>query len=189
MQKFSFIVGIAVAALFGSALARAQTSGRLDLAVTYAAERSLAASTSENSWLQGGSLELGVNAYHGLGFAAKISGAHSNSLGSSQVPLSLVTVVFGPRYRWHASHRLSIYGEALIGESNGFDSVFPAPNAVQNNANAFALQTGGGVDYALNHRFAVRLLDASYVRTQFPNASTNSQNTLQLGAGFVVRFR
>lgn len=133
-------------------------------------------------------MELGGNIYKGIGFAADLTGTHSNSIGTSGIPLSLVTVTFGPRYRWHADKKLSVYGQALIGESNGFDSLFPMPSGAVSSTTAFALQVNGGVDYALSRHYAVRLIDAGWVRTQFPNATDNIQNSLRLGAGLVVRF-
>lgn len=175
----------------GSALpveGQAAPSPRFDLGVTYTAQRSIKAASGENFWTQGGSVELGGNIYKGIGFAADVTGTHSNSIGSSGIPLSLVTVTFGPRYRWHREKKLSLYGQALIGEANGFDSLFPATSGATSTATSFALQLNGGVDYALSSHYAVRLIDAGWLRTQFPNATDNIQNNLRLGAGVVVRF-
>lgn len=63
------------------------------------AERSLASATPSNFWMQGGSIELGTNTWHGLGLAANISGTHTGAIGTTTIPLSLVTATFGPRYR------------------------------------------------------------------------------------------
>jgi hypothetical protein len=175
--------------LAGTSSLQAQSSqNKLDLAVTYTAEHSLKANTSQNFWMQGASVELGAIVWHGLGIAASVSGTHAGSIGTSGVPLSLVTVTFGPRYRWHADNRISIYGESLIGEANGFRSLFPSTAGQQTEANSFASQVGGGIDYRLSNRFAIRTLDAAWSRTQLPNSTDNVQNTLRLGAGVVVRF-
>lgn len=177
--------------LAGTGLLRAQAPqpNRLDLSVTYIAERSLKANTSQNFWLQGGSIELGANVYRGWGIAANVTGTHTGSIGASGVPLSLVTATFGPRYRWHADRRVSLYGEGLIGEANGFHSVFPATAGSQPDANGFAVQVGGGIDWRLTNHLAVRALDAAWSRTQLPNSTDNVQNVLRLGAGVVWRFR
>jgi hypothetical protein len=176
--------------LLWTGLLRAQTPQptRLDLSVTYAGEHSLKANTSQNFWLQGGSIELGANVWRGWGIAADVTGTHAGSIGTSGVPLSLVTVTFGPRYRWHADRRLSLIGQGLIGEVNGFQSIFPGTTGSQSGANGLATQVGGGADYRLSNRFAIRMLDASWSRTQLPNSTDNVQNTLCLGAGLVLRF-
>lgn len=176
---------LALLLFMGALSLRAQ---QLDLAVTYTAQRSLKATTDQNFWMRGGSIELGANVWKGWGVAADLTGTQAGSIGTSGIPLSLVTTTFGPRYRWRAPHKLSLYGEALVGEANGFRSLFPAANGAQTGANSLALQLGGGLDYRLHNRYAVRLLDAGWVRTRLPNATNNVQNTLRLGAGLVVNF-
>ena len=169
---------------------RAQTPrpNRLDLSITYAAEHSLKSNTSQNFWLQGGSIQLGANVWRGWGIAADVTGIHAGSIGTSGIPLSLVTSTFGPRYRWHAGRRLSLYAQGLIGEANGFRSLFPTAAGSQPEANGFAVQVGGGADFSLSDRFAIRMIDAAWSRTQLPNDTSNVQNDLRLGAGVVLRF-
>lgn len=179
---------LALAALFVASTALRAQQPLVDLGVTYTAERSLRAATGQNFWMQGGAIELGTNVWHGLGVAADIAGTHANSIGSSGIPISLVTATFGPRFRFHAQHKLSLYGEALVGEANGFHSLFPSPSGSQTDANGLALQIGGGLDYRWHKNFAIRLLDAAWVRTELANATDNVQNSLRIGAGVVVRF-
>ena len=124
----------------GASFLRAQQlpSPKIDVAVTFNAERSLSSATPNTFWMQGGSIELGTNTWRGLGIAANISGTHASAIGATTIPLSLVTATFGPRYRWHADHRVSIYCEGLIGEADGFKSLFPSITAAQTSANSFA---------------------------------------------------
>jgi hypothetical protein len=68
----------------------------------------LKAQTLQDFWIQGGSIELGANVWRGLGIAADVTGTHTGSIGSSNLPLSLVTTTFGPRYRWHPDRRVSL---------------------------------------------------------------------------------
>jgi Outer membrane protein beta-barrel domain len=186
--SFRFVPCILLVA--SSALMKAQEPqpATLDLAVTYIEGRSLKANTSQNFWTQGGSIELGANVGNGWGIAANITGTHAGSIGASGLPLSQVTTTFGPRYRWHADRRLSLYGEGLIGEVNGFRSIFPTSGGSQPDANGLATQVGGGVDYKLSGRFAIRVFDAAWLRTQLPNSTDNVQNNLCLSAGAVLRF-
>ena len=186
---------LAAGAAAGQPLPAAQ-NGAIDLAVTYDALHANQI-TSQSFWMQGGAVELGARAYRGLGIAARVEGLHVGTKSVDGVPLSLVTAVFGPRYTMESrSHRYAIFGEGLAGISNGFHSVFSegsgpfgAVNAgTTSSSNALAVDVGGGLDVRLNHRFAVRAFRASYLRTQFPNSSTNVQNSLSLSAGLVVRF-
>jgi len=185
-------IALCLLLLSGTGFLAAQTpqpdrSRELDLAISYLGQRSLKAATGQNFWLQGGNIELGADLFHGWGIAAEVTGTHAGSIGTSGIPLSLVDFTAGPRYRWHAGHHTSLYGEAMIGESNGFTSLFPASGNSLTSSNSFALKAGGGADHQLSSRFALRV-EAAWVRTQLPNATDNLQNSLRLGAGFAVRF-
>jgi len=159
-----------------------------DLSVSYISERSLKAGTSDSFWMEGGSAELAFNLSHGVGIAADYTGTHATSIGNSGVPLTLAVITIGPRYRWHASKRISIYGEGLVGVATGSNSVFPNISGSISNANSWAWQAGGGLDCRLTPHFAIRALDVGYTRTELPNATNNVQNLLKLGAGIVLRF-
>jgi hypothetical protein len=167
---------------------RAEGSRRVDLAFVYTSERTSKANTTQGVWLQGGSIELGADIYRGFGIGADITGLHTSSIGSSSVPFSELTATFGPRYRLKVNRKLSAYGQGLIGEGNAFYSLLPGAVAAQSGSNALAVKVGGGIDYQLNPRFAVRAVDAAWVRTQYGNSTNNQQNDLRLGAGLVVLF-
>jgi hypothetical protein len=160
----------------------------VDLAFTYAADRSIL-TTSNSFWRQGGALELSAEAYRGLGIAMNIEGSRVANIHNSGVNLTTVTTTFGPRYTWSPrSRKIAVFGQALIGESHGLDSIFPSPSGAQTDFNTFALQVGGGLDLRLSRHFAVRPVQADWVRTEFPNGITNVQNSLRLSAGVVLRF-
>jgi hypothetical protein len=163
-------------------------SPKIDVAVTFIAEDSLRSATPDNFWMQGGSIELGTNTWRGLGIAANVSGTHTGAIGATTIPLSIVTATFGPRYRWHADHRVSIYCEGLIGEANGFKSLFPTITGAQTSVNSLASQAGGGLDYRVSQHIAVRAVEAAWQHTQLPNGTNNIQNDLRLGAGLILRF-
>jgi hypothetical protein len=195
----SGVLSMAMMLAAGAASAQAVAAGQsapIDLAVTYDALHTNHI-TSQSFWMQGGSVELGARAYRGLSIAARVEGLHAGTNSTTAEPLSLVTAVFGPRYTLETrSHRYAIFGEGLVGISNGFHSLFSegsgpvgSVNAgTTSSSNALAVDAGGGIDVRLSHRFAVRALRASYLRTQFPNTTTNAQNSLSLGAGMVMRF-
>jgi len=161
---------------------------RADVAISFIGARSLKASTSQDFWMEGGSAELGINLWRGIGVVLDGTGLQTSSIGSSGVPLVLTTVTVGPRYRWHAEHRYSVYGQALIGEASGSDSVFPSTSGATSNASSFAFQADAGLDYKLSRNFSIRAVNVGYLRTKLPNGTNNIQDTLRLGAGLVFRF-
>ncbi len=193
-----FICGIVVGALLfmPGGLRAQQRRGHaarpnLNLALTYNAQRGVATAGS-SFWAQGGSAELTATFYRGLGMTADVTGSHAGSIGP-RVGLTLVTATFGPTYTWdlpqHGKlHRQwKLFGESLAGIANGTDSVFPNLRGAQSSANSLALQLGGGVDLDFSRHFSIRVLQGDWLRTQLPNATSNVQNNLQLGAGFVWR--
>ncbi len=165
-----------------------QTLPRLEVAVLY---NSLLSNVvrADRFWMQGGSIQVAGQVWHGLGAEADISGFHAQNANNAGVGLDMVTTTFGPCYRWSpARHRYFFFGHALVGEANGFDSVFPGAGAASSSANGLALQLGGGMDLALKHRLLMRVFEADWLRTELPNADTNVQNNIRLTAGVAVRF-
>lgn len=163
-------------------------AGRLDFAVTYNAAYAGVAPGNQQFWLNGGSAELTGQLYRGLDVAANVTGLHTASTGAG-VPLNLVTTTFGPRYTWthHSTSQrtVSIFCEGLIGEAHGFDSLFPGTSRSDTSSLSLAAQAGGGVDVGISRHISVRAAQISWLRTQFPNTTTNVQNDLLLGAGIV----
>ncbi len=164
--------------------------GSIDVAVIYNPMMANVVSGS-SFWMQGGSVQVHGQFWRGLGIVADVSGLHSaSSGGSSDVGLDMVTATFGPRYTWSPAHRrYAVFGQALVGEANGMNSVFPSLAGANDSADSLALNLGGGVNYSLRHHVALRALEADWLRTQMPNASTGVQNNLRLGAGLIFKFK
>ncbi len=157
----------------------------VDLAITYLAPRSNL-TTGQFFWGQGGDFELSTQWPRGFGLAMNIAGSKATNLAGSGFDLDMVTTTFGPRYTWHR-RKIAVFGQGLIGEANAWNSLFPQPRGAVTDFNTFALQVGGGVDLRVGRHFAVRPIQADWVRTQFPNGTTDVQNSLRLGAGIVLR--
>jgi hypothetical protein len=138
--------------------------------------------------MQGGSIELGANLWRGWGNRRRCY-RHLHRFYRNQRPAAVAD---------HNDLRSAIsmarcpaplaLRPGLIGEANGFHSIFPATAGSQPDANGSAAQVGGGIDYRLSDRFAFRVLDAAWPRTQLSNSTDNVENNLRLGAGVVLCF-
>ena len=85
----------------------------------------------------------------------------------------------GGRIQWdRAPHRWSPWAHALVG------GVHVNPQLAGSSKDGFALQAGGGIDWALNPRLSFRG-EADYVRTQL---YSDTQNNYQAGVGVVLHF-
>jgi hypothetical protein len=162
-----------------------------DFAVTYGAEQTELVPGQCCTWLQGGGVDAAVSLWKGFGIAAGMTGDHASNV-TPGVDVNTIKFWGGPRYThtlWigHATdkRRMQIFGQGLFGEVHGFDGVYPGTPTATSSANAFALETGGGLNVFLTKRFGLRLVEAEYVRTELPNNTTNVQNDLRLSAGLV----
>ncbi len=136
--------------------------------------------------MSGGIASGSFHLTHGLSAAAEFSGGHASHISTLGQELTLTTYTFGPRYTF--SHkRLSPFGQALLGAAHASDSYFPIGTIYSTTATSFALDLGGGLDLEVNRRFAIRAPEVQYLRTGFPNGSTNEQNHVTIGAGIVVK--
>ena len=174
----------------------------IDLAVTFAGERSQALPGQASFWFKGGGADAAVTfknvlGMSGLGIAASLTGDHASNIAPG-VDANKFTFLAGPRYTWtawkgHASaadnRRLQVFGQGLFGLTHGFNGLYPAIPAPTSSANSYAIQTGGGLNYYLTRNFGLRLLEADYVRTALPNGAASIQNDMRLSAGVTWHIR
>lgn len=162
----------------------------IDMGVTFSPERAQIDATSSSFWLQGGGVDAAATFRNGWGVAAAFNAEHASNV-TPGVDVNKMSFLAGPRYTFRINRAgnplrrpLQVFGEALLGDAHAFNSVIPTGGtSAVSSADVFALQTGGGLNLALNKRFGVRLLQADYVRTALPNNSSNRQNDLHLAFG------
>jgi peptidoglycan-associated lipoprotein len=173
-----------LAVLSGSRTLYAQSV--LDTAISY--NFSYANTTSPKEfWQNGGAVELHGQFLKGLGAVGRLDVLHTSNEQGTGVGLDLLAATFGPRYTWSRKEgRVNYYGEALGGWTRGFNSEFPTQSGVQSTADSGAFLLGGGVNYRLSKRVGIRIVDAHWMRTYLPNATTGRQNTLVGGTGIVM---
>jgi peptidoglycan-associated lipoprotein len=192
-----FVTVIFALALTGGSAARAQVVPtdptpfvpRYTIAFGYAALRANAPPAGCDCFgLSGGFVSGSVRVRDWLGVAGEFTGSHANDISLLGQNLTLMTVTAGPRISF-PNHRVVPFGQVLIGFAHGSDSYFPTSTSFSTSASSFAFTTGGGIDIHLNHRIAVRAIEAQYLRTSLPNGTNNEENHLVLGAGIVFKFR
>jgi opacity protein-like surface antigen len=156
-----------------------------DLAVTYSTQEASVISGG-SFWMQGVGVNGALTFYRGFGLATNLTGDYASQIAPN-VSLGTFTYLAGPRYthnlRSSSKHETRIFGEALAGGVKGFDSVFPTSSGISKSATAFAWQVGGGVDIAISKHFAIRAVEADFVRTNLPNNGTDREDHLRLGFG------
>lgn len=186
--RTSLLLGAAYILTTASALAQSPRSRHeVDLAVSYLSVRSNL-TPGQFFWQQGGDLDLSATVSRSFGLAANVAGTQAHNISRNGIGLDTFTATFGPNYTWsRPSGKMSVFGQGLVGISHSWNSLFPNTTSSSTSADSFALQVGGGVDLRLSRHLAVRPIQADWVRTHFPNATTNVQNNFRLGAGLVFR--
>jgi outer membrane immunogenic protein len=134
----------------------------------------------------GGSGYIEYNVNHIVGLVGDFGGYANTRKGIDQ---KLLTYMFGPRFNWRHT-RLSPYAQFLFG--GGY--AWSGPTSTTQNA--FATAAGGGLDYNLTKRIAIKPIQVEYVMTQFDSAKLSGatrgfgshQNDVRYSAGVVFRF-
>lgn len=139
--------------------------------------------------LNGGSSEGLFHVWKNIATVAEVSGNRGAQVPQSQQGISLVAYMAGPRYSFHATRRLAIYSQFLIGGVHGFDTYIPR-DAVQSSgaANSFAYDPGGGIELGVNDWLSLRAVEADYFVTHLPNDVNTYQHSVRISSGVVCRF-
>src|ERR1035437_362996 len=155
-------------------------------------------------WLNGGSTSIAFNFNRYLGIVGDF-GAYTNSemrfqggywstVDVDNPNVGAFSYLFGPRISFRSHSRVTPFVQALFGEmhanavtlSNCTFSCTFLPSE-----DTFAWAAGGGLDVRVRRHFAIRLIQAEYLMTRFPDYSTGlttSQNDMRLSSGIVFRF-
>ncbi len=108
-------------------------------------------------------------------------------LGTVKLKTSAYSFLFGPRFTFRRLPRLTPFAHVLIGGVN-FRVSTPLAPGITESQTEFALKVGGGLDFKLSERFALRIVQADYVRTHFSDFDDDRQNNLNFSTGIVFRF-
>ncbi|MGA3128617.1 MAG: OmpA family protein [Candidatus Korobacteraceae bacterium] len=159
----------------------------IDVAATFAAERSQVVPSQCCFWFKGGGVDAAYTFWKGLSVAASLTGDHASNI-SSGIDANKLSFLGGPRYTWtapekEAKPRLQVFAQSLFGGAHGFNGAFPDGNGLASSANSFALEAGGGLNLIFHKGFGLRLAEAEFVHTSFGNSMKNSQDDLRLAAG------
>jgi len=106
---------------------------------------------------------------------------------------NMFTYMFGPQIKKH-SGKFQPFGEGLFGaaHSNGYGTIIRCSQTDgdcskltgNSSNNAFAMEFGGGIDYALTPRIQIRPVEVDYLLTRFGYRSYSaSQNNFKYFAG------
>ena len=119
----------------------------------------------------------------------------SHGFTAANVNGNVFTYMFSPQIKKH-SGKFQPFGEALFGaaHSNAYANIYDSINGItsaSSNNNAFAMEFGGGLDYALTPHVQLRPVEVDYLYTRFGingTSYTGNQNNFKYFAGVNFTF-
>jgi outer membrane immunogenic protein len=178
MNPYKFVLGLF---LVSSTLVSAQEIAvpKYEIGLNYSWLHVNSANHDYQRTGSGGSGYLEYNLSNTIGLVADFGG-----YANTRINDRLLTYLFGPRFNWRHS-RLTPYAQFLFGGAYVWSG--PSYSTTQN---AFATAAGGGLDYNLTKRIALKPIQVEYVMTQINSAAGfgSHQNDLRYSAGAVFRF-
>jgi opacity protein-like surface antigen len=186
-MKWKLLVSLLAMLTLLGATTQAQDTPKVDIFAGYSYVRENPSTAGVSSFsLNGGSASFAYNANSWLSGVADFGGYHSGNILSTGTSGTLSTYLFGPRVSYRHSGRVTPFGEVLFGVAHAGASIAGATAS----DNAFAMSVGGGVDYKLTDRFAIRPIKVDYLMSRFSETGTggNTQNNLRVSTGIVFRF-
>jgi len=179
---------------------------KVEFFVGYSYLRAVPTLTSGNrlDWLNGGSTSIAYNFNRYLGVVGDLGGFDDSKFqttGGANPPSavnasgSAFTYLFGPRISFRSQSRVTPFAQVLLGDIHASAVTLASGCTVAGCTplpaeSAFAMTAGGGLDLRINHRLALRMIQAEYLMTNFENRDTGlggSQNDMRLSAGLVLR--
>ncbi len=192
--------------------AQADSTPKVELFVGYSFWRALPYSTGNRiEYMNGGSTSLAYNFNRHVGLVGDFAGFRADTLqfsnaGPGTTPSRVVdarsnafTVMFGPRVSFRDHGKFTPFLQVLGGVAHADDDTLDnctapiyacTPLLKQT---VFTMTAGGGLDYRLNHRLALRIFQAEFLLTRFQDPTSVAgdngwQSNVRLSTGLVFRF-
>ena len=171
-------------------LASAQSSHSLAIGANYTYVRTNILPGCECFSLNGGGAQVQLGMTSRISLLADVTLTHAGGITPDGYDLGQVSYTFGPRI-WVRSPgaRLRPFGEIKVGAAHDFGTLSPSRTGVGGGSNAFAFETGGGVEVRLGRRVSLVPVEANYLLTTFHNGFGDRQNDLRLSGGVLFRIK
>jgi outer membrane immunogenic protein len=169
--------------------AAGQSNSRLEVGANYNYVRANAAPGDCGCIsMQGGNGWIGYNLFHSFALVGEVGSQYASNIAPFAAALTLTSFMGGVRYKKNIGERFSPFVQVVAGGAHASGSMAPGNSGIPGSSNAFAMAVGGGIDLSVSRHFALRLIQADYYYTRFPNGVNDRQNNLRIGAGVVIRF-
>ena len=188
-MKLRFIVSLLALVIVFGLSTKAQELPKIDASVSYSYFRANPATSGFNGFnLNGGSASAAYNFKDWVSGVADFGGYNVGRADGVSVDNHVLTYLFGPRFTYRNSRRITPFAHVLLGTARTGSGIFATSRSHTELATAF----GAGVDWNVRDRFSIRPLQFDYLLTHFPevtNGNTQTQNNLRVSTGIVFHFK
>jgi len=169
----------------GCAQAPALATPQFEMAGTFSYMRGNADDSGGGFNLDGASASFAYNYRDRFSFVGDLGAYRFYGLGGG-LSSTMYTYMAGPRLPLHRIRRIKPFLQVLAGGGR----LNASSGGINAGENSFAMAIGGGADFAVTRRLAVRLIEGDFLLTRFahPDGSSATQNNLRISAGLVFRF-
>jgi hypothetical protein len=135
--------------------------------------------------MNGGSASIAYNFNRWAGLVFDFGGYHTGSINATSVNATGYSYLFGPRFSYRSSERVTPYAQLLFGGVNANSGMV----GILAGHNEFGMAVGGGLDVGVSKHLAWRMVQAEYLFTDFNIAPGNThQNSFRISTGLLVRW-
>ncbi len=143
--------------------------------------------------LNGGTASFAYNWKSWIALEGDFGAYHQSNVTANDASLTITTFQAGPRFIWRKKRRMTPFIEGLVGLGHAGGTLYTVSQTVGYPAfgasTTLVLTAGGGVDWQVSRKFAIRMIQADYLYSEFKNdGHGNRQNNLRLTAGLVFNF-
>ncbi len=174
MKRFMWLIPAVLALCVG---ARAQETPAWEVGGGYSYLRANVNNSGSDFHLNGGNVSVTENLNNWFGGRIEFN-AFNGSVARQNV--SAETITYGPVFSYRRFDRITPFAHVQLGAVHAGVGYL----GISESAFKFAMAAGGGVDFNLNRRFAVRF-QGDYLMTRFLDLR---QDNLQFSSGLVVHF-
>jgi opacity protein-like surface antigen len=178
MRKLLVLFGFV---LLASSYAQAQETRSMEISGQYQYVRIMPGQGAPSEGCQGAGGTFGVYINRWVGAIADIGGCKVTGLPAGTTSHE-INYLFGPRFAYHNTGRLTPYAQVLFGGEHASATVTGLGSASNS---SFAMTFGGGADFQVTHHLAFRAIQVEYLYTRFGGTK---QNNMRLQSGLVYRF-
>jgi opacity protein-like surface antigen len=190
-MKLRVVVCLLAFISFYGVAAHAQEGSKVDVFAGYSYVRDNPSTPGASGFsLNGGTASVSYHVNGWLSGVADFGGYHNGNILGTNIDGTLSTYLFGPRVSYRRYGKITPFAQVLFGVAHASGSLSGSTATIVSSDNAFAMTVGGGVDYKLSHRFAIRPLQVEYLLTRFSETGngSQSQNNLRVSTGVVFHF-